>query len=240
MSRAVGVILCEYCTPYRPCCLSSVVYPILVEVATILTAYTSVSAVAALRPLALFCAALRCPPLIKSPRPIQPSPSAPLVRLILQLLVSTALILLSERLGPWMTICSAIILCRELGVSDLGAQKAKIDFAVSCIYFQGNPGVSGVYSASCPPSHSGLVGVGRTLTAGLPNEYRFDNIPTELTSTSPADDFYSSMFRSGEGVPVSCMPQNRRHWKIWCLVASQHLCHRAETATRHSTHPPLC
>lgn len=34
-----------------------------------------------------------------------------------QLMVSTALILLSERLGPWMTICSAIILCRELTVS---------------------------------------------------------------------------------------------------------------------------
>lgn len=34
-----------------------------------------------------------------------------------QLLVSTALIVLSERLGPWMTICSVIILCRELGVS---------------------------------------------------------------------------------------------------------------------------
>lgn len=41
-----------------------------------------------------------------------------------QLLVSTALILLSERLGPWMTVCSAIILCRELGVSQLGLEKA--------------------------------------------------------------------------------------------------------------------
>lgn len=39
-----------------------------------------------------------------------------LLLVFFQLMVSTALILLSQRLGPWMTICSAVILCRELAV----------------------------------------------------------------------------------------------------------------------------
>ncbi|CAN0183130.1 unnamed protein product [Ectocarpus sp. 6 AP-2014] len=43
-----------------------------------------------------------------------------------KLLVSTALILLSERLGPWMTVCSAIILCRELGISALREWMAQL------------------------------------------------------------------------------------------------------------------
>ncbi|CAM9520946.1 unnamed protein product [Laminaria digitata] len=43
-----------------------------------------------------------------------------------KLLVSTALIVLSERLGPWMTICSVIILCRELGISALREWMAQL------------------------------------------------------------------------------------------------------------------
>lgn len=43
-----------------------------------------------------------------------------------KLMVSTALILLSERLGPWMTICSAIILCRELTISALREWMAQL------------------------------------------------------------------------------------------------------------------
>ncbi|CAM9728601.1 unnamed protein product [Ectocarpus sp. 12 AP-2014] len=43
-----------------------------------------------------------------------------------KLLVSTALILLSERLGPWMTVCSAIILCRELAISALREWMAQL------------------------------------------------------------------------------------------------------------------
>ncbi|CAM9365542.1 unnamed protein product [Discosporangium mesarthrocarpum] len=43
-----------------------------------------------------------------------------------KLMVSTALILLSQRLGPWMAICTAIILCREIGVSALREWMAQL------------------------------------------------------------------------------------------------------------------
>ncbi|CAM9327566.1 unnamed protein product, partial [Sphacelaria rigidula] len=43
-----------------------------------------------------------------------------------KLMVSTALILLSQRLGPWMTVCSAIILCRELTISALREWMAQL------------------------------------------------------------------------------------------------------------------
>lgn len=43
-----------------------------------------------------------------------------------KLMVAVALILLSQRLGVWMTVCTAIILCREIGVSALREWMAQI------------------------------------------------------------------------------------------------------------------
>ncbi|CAM9186925.1 unnamed protein product [Chrysoparadoxa australica] len=43
-----------------------------------------------------------------------------------KLIVAVALILLSERLGPWMSVCASIILCREIGVSALREWMAQI------------------------------------------------------------------------------------------------------------------
>lgn len=43
-----------------------------------------------------------------------------------KLMVAVALVLLSERLGPWMSVCSCIILCREIGVSALREWMAQI------------------------------------------------------------------------------------------------------------------
>ncbi|KAG5190132.1 CDP-diacylglycerol--glycerol-3-phosphate 3-phosphatidyltransferase [Tribonema minus] len=43
-----------------------------------------------------------------------------------KLIVAVAMILLSERLGEWMTVCTSIILCREIAVSALREWMAQI------------------------------------------------------------------------------------------------------------------
>ena len=43
-----------------------------------------------------------------------------------KLMVAVAMILLSERLGVWMTVCTSIILCREIAVSALREWMAQI------------------------------------------------------------------------------------------------------------------